>query len=102
MSEGRIIRELLKSHVHHDEEGFRRAAKDLIQRERSLNHRLLADDLERILCNGTSTNALKLSLPWEVPKDKDKGFPLLTVARPEIPWERLVLPPAVMHQLESI
>ncbi len=106
MSEGRLIRDLLKTHVCRDEDGFRRAAKDLIERERSLNHRVLADDLERILVNGPNGNGLKPAskpgIPLEVPKDKDKGFPLLTVARPDIPWERLVLPPTAMHLLETV
>jgi SpoVK/Ycf46/Vps4 family AAA+-type ATPase len=106
MSEGRIIRDLLKTHVCRDEEGFRRAAKDLIERERSLNHRVLADDLERILVNGTNGNGIKSGgkpgIPWEIPKDKDKGYPLLNVSRPEIPWERLVLPPVAMRQLEAV
>jgi SpoVK/Ycf46/Vps4 family AAA+-type ATPase len=106
MSEGRIIRELLKTHVGHDEDGFRRAAKDLIERERTLNHRVLADDLERILVNGTNGNGLKSAgnpgIPWEIPKDKDKGYPLLHVSRPEIPWERLVLSPSPMRELETV
>lgn len=107
MSEGRIIRLLLKSHVHRDEDGFRRAARELIDRERSLNHRLLADDLERILVNGTNGNTAVLGGPrapllWEIPKDKDKGFPLLSLSRPEIAWERLVLPPASLRQLENL
>lgn len=106
MSEGRIIRLLLKSHVHRDEEGFRRAAKELISRERTLNHRLLADDLERILVNGSNGSgpgsAGKAAIPWEIPKDKDKGFPLLSVARPELTWDRLILPPAPMRQLENL
>jgi len=106
MSEGRIIRDLLKTHVGHDEEGFRRAAKDLIERERRLNHRVLADDLERILVNGNPGNGLNLGgksgIPWEIPKDKDKGYPLLHVARPEIPWERLVMPPLPMRELQAV
>src|SRR6266511_1117142 len=106
MSEGRIIRDLLKTHLSRDEEGFRRAAKDLIERERNLNHRVLADDLERILVNGTNGNGLKSAgkpgIPWEIPKDKDKGYPLLHVSRPEIPWERLVMPPLPMRELEAV
>jgi SpoVK/Ycf46/Vps4 family AAA+-type ATPase len=106
MSEGRIIRDLLKTHLCRDEDGFRRAAKDLIDRERSLNHRVLADDLERILVNGTNGSGTKPggknTLPWEIPKDKDKGFPLLNVARPAVPWERLILPPAPMRDLEAV
>lgn len=106
MSEGRIIRDLLKTHVCRDEDGFRRAAKDLIERERSLNHRVLADDLERILVNGSNGNGIKSvgkpGIPWEIPKDKDKGYPLLNVSRSEVPWERLVLPPVAMRQLEAV
>jgi SpoVK/Ycf46/Vps4 family AAA+-type ATPase len=106
MSEGRLIRDLLKTHVCRDEDGFRRAAKDLIERERALNHRVLADDLERILVNGTNGTATKSAgkpgIPWEIPKDKDKGYPLLHVSRPEIPWERLVMPALPMSELQAV
>ena len=67
---------------------------------------MLADDLERILVNGPNGNGLKnepaSGIPWEIPKDKDKGFPLLNVIRPEVPWERLVLPPGPARQLEAL
>ena len=106
MSEGRIIRELLRSHLHQDEEGFRRAVKELIERERALNHRVLADDLERLLVNGAGGNGLKSpgksGIQWDIPKDKDKGYPLLVVSRPEVPWERLVLPPGPLRQLQGL
>jgi hypothetical protein len=99
MSDGEIIRNLLKSHVHHDEEGFRRAASRLIDQERRLNHRLLADDLERILHNGNGkvNGAQKNTIPISiVPKDKERGLPLLSLSRVDVPWEAVVLHPATL------
>lgn len=100
MPDGEIIRSLLKSHVHHDDEGFRRAASRLIDQERRLNHRLLADDLERILHNGKPSGAQKNVIPISmVPKDKERGLPLLSLSRVDVPWEAVVLHPATLAAL---
>lgn len=102
MPDGEIIRSLLKSHVHHDDEGFRRAAVRLIEQERRLNHRLLADDLERILhngngkVNGTHKNAVPIQM---VPQDKERGLPLLSVNRVDVAWQAVVLHPATLAAL---
>lgn len=99
MPDGEIIRSLLKSHVHHDDEGFRRAACRLIEEERRLNHRLLADDLERILhnghgkLNGTPRNAIPIQM---VPQDKERGLSLLSLSRVDVPWAAVVLHPATL------
>lgn len=99
MPDGEIIRSLLKSHVYHDDEGFRRAAGRLIEQERRLNHRLLADDLERILHNGNGKvnghhkNVMPVPM---VPLDKERGLPLLSLSRVEVPWEAVVLHPATL------
>lgn len=80
---------------------------ELIDRERTLNHRLLADDLERILVKSSKGKVRPAGVAsppalWEIPKDKDKGFPLLALSRPEIAWEQLVLPPALVRILENL
>lgn len=102
MPDGEIIRSLLKSHVHHDDEGFRRAATRLIEEERRLNHRLLADDLERILHNGNGklNGSHKNTIPIRsIPQDRERGLPLLTLKKVDVPWEAVVLHPATQAAL---
>ena len=103
MVEGEIIRSLLKTHVHQDDEGFRLAASELIAQERRLNHRLLADDLERILVNGHGKRNGKSapSLPIQIPRDKERGLPLLTLSQPDVPWLALVLHPNILNALQQ-
>lgn len=102
MPDGEIIRSLLKSHVQHDDEGFRRAASRLIEQERKLNHRLLADDLERILHSSSgklnATNKTSSSIST-IPVDRERGLPLLSLTRVDVPWEALVLHPATQAAL---
>lgn len=95
MAEGEIIRSLLNAHVHRDDEGFRRAAHQLVEQERRLNHRLLADDLERILRNGNGrpNGAQQPPGAIQLPKDKERGFPLVSLSRVDVPWAAVVLPP---------
>lgn len=102
MPEGEIIRSLLKSYIHQDDDGFRRAAQRLIEQERLLNHRLLADDLERILHNGHGkpNGVQKHSIPNQLPKDKERGFPLVTLSRVDVPWVAVVLLPATLAALQ--
>ena len=49
------IQRLLVAHFRDDEEAFRAAAWDVVNRERRLNHTVFADELDRILegANGT-------------------------------------------------
>ena len=80
--------------------------KDLIERERSLNHRVLADDLERILVNGPNGNGLKPALQdWSGvggPQRQGQGVSASDRYPAGVPWQRLVLPPAAMRLLETV
>lgn len=95
MIDGDLLRQLFKSFSASDAESFRDAARALIQEERAKNHRLLADDLERLLYTGSGsklTNAKKLTASPEIPRDRERDFPLVDVSRPDLTWDRLVIP----------
>lgn len=126
MAEGDIIRDLLRSHIQQDDRGFRRAAESLIDHERRRNHRLLADDLERILflappTNGTPTGAKRAANgrtqppangtlgshrgtepETGIPRDQGKGLPLLTVRESKVGWDQVILEAAISSELESL
>ncbi len=52
MASGDLLRQLFRGYAKRDDATFRAAAESIIQEERLKNHRLLADDLERIFPSG--------------------------------------------------
>lgn len=104
MANGDVLRQLFRGYAKRDESAFREAATELIQEERAKNHRLLADDLERILLNGNGLHHERRngSKTYEVPKDRERGFPLADIAEFTYDWDRLVLPEKSLGMLKRI
>lgn len=92
------IQKLLVAHFQGDEQAFRDAAREIVKRERKLNHSVLANELERILdeANG-SPRAAKTFFTMlsahngNLPKDKDKNASLIELSEPERELDQLVL-----------
>jgi len=87
MPSGKLLRQLFKGIANSDEQSYRNAAEQIIHEERAKQHHLLANDLQRLLSNGTpdlTGDSLKVSRikPNEIPKDTEKGLPLLEVHIP--------------------
>lgn len=104
MPEGQLLRDLFRGHVRKDEELFRRAAKEIVEQEKLKNHGMLASDLERILVNERQQSKFNERLPGfgDVPKDKDKGFPLLHVRDSDLGWDDLSLPEVSTTLLKAL
>ena len=104
MVNGDLLRQLFRGYAKHDDATFRAAAEAVIQEERAKNHRLLADDLERILMNGSAPQGQRrlVSDLAETPRDKDRGFPLVDIAEFSYDWSRLVVPPKTLAPLQEI
>jgi SpoVK/Ycf46/Vps4 family AAA+-type ATPase len=107
MATGDTLRRLLSAHARRDDEEFRGAALELAENERRNNHRILADDLERLalsarrLPNGSlETRAPDRSL--QIPRDRERGLALLVQENPDVSWHRLVLPTAQTTRLERL
>jgi hypothetical protein len=88
---GEILRQLFRAIAADDDEGVRSAALAMVAEERAKNHKLLADDLVRILGNGKATRIERPDVFPDVPKDRERGFPLLDVTLPSTTWSRIVL-----------
>ena len=101
---GELLRQLFRGYTKRDDATFRAAAEAIIREERTKNHRLLADDLERLLLNGHSGNGEKRlsGNEYEVPKDRERGFPLMDIAEYSYSWERIVLMPKTLEALQEI
>lgn len=108
MTTGELIRALLAAFVDKDDAAFRVAAKRLIEEERRKNHRVLANDLERLLSNGSphSRQLMHLDagpglLPG-APIDKERGMPLVHIYSPSRTMEDLVLDEDVIQSLARV
>lgn len=101
MPTGELLRQLFLSHARRDDGRFMAAAEALIREEREKNHRLLADDLERLLRNGARPRPSSTSGP-EVPKDKERGLALIEIREPDYGWERVILPAPVLRDLDAV
>lgn len=84
MPTGKLLRQLIRSGTEGDLEVFRGVAEQVIAAERDKRHHLLANDLERILYGRTHSVASPAlqHLVASVPKDQERGFPLLSVRDP--------------------
>ncbi len=92
MASGSLLRKLIKTGAEGNLEAFKNVSEEVIREERSKNHHLLANDLERILY-GRSNNigGSHLTLIKQVPKDKERGLPLLYIKEPVRRLEDVVL-----------
>lgn len=92
MATAKLLRQLIKTGAEGNHEAFKRISEQLIQEERSRNHHLLANDLEKILYGRRSATApLHSVLNDRLPKDKDRNLPLLQIKEPVRRLEDVVL-----------
>ena len=97
-----LIRELFKAHARHDDEAFRDAALKMVFEERRKNHRLLADDLERIVMHERQMTGIVPRRDIVLPKDRERGVDLVELSESELGWERLVLPSQTLGLLQEL
>lgn len=92
MATAKLLRQLIKSGTEGNQDAFKRVSEQLIQEERSKNHHLLANDLERILYGRRGSAAPSFSsLNDRLPKDKERNLPLLQIKEPVRRLEDVVL-----------
>lgn len=97
------LKKLLQSYQRRDDLTFRSIMVQIIEDERKKHHPVLANELERILNNGTSaSNGNGLSLFERPPADADKGASLLEVKQPDRYFTDLVLEQNVQHIIERL
>jgi hypothetical protein len=69
MASGRLLRQLIKTGAEGNRDAFLQATEEVIRDERSKNHHLLANDLERILYGRAENPGTPALLADRVPKD---------------------------------
>lgn len=98
-----LIKALFKAHARRDNDAFREAALKIVSEERLKNHRLLADDLERIVMHDRRMTPDVLSAPRVIPpKDRERGVDLVEVTESDLGWGRIQLPSATLGLLEDV
>ena len=104
MSNGKLLRQLIRSGAEGDLDAFRGVAKQVIAEERQKQHNLLANDLEAILyghVRAPSSPALR-RLAETVPEDRERGIPLLTLREPVRGLDDVVLSSRNRSMVEGI
>lgn len=92
MARSDLLKKLFRSYKGRNDPGFLDAAREIIEEERRKQHISLANELQRILDNGTPSASADRILSLEpVPKDADRGAPLLEIRHPDRYLDDLVL-----------
>jgi SpoVK/Ycf46/Vps4 family AAA+-type ATPase len=103
MASGKLLRQLIKTGAEGNHEAFRQVSEEVISEERSKNHHLLANDLEKILYGrANSVKKVPFLLNDNLPKDRERGIPLLFVKEPTRRLEDVVLSDENSSLLEEI
>jgi len=104
MTQSELIKQLFLSFNNKDNEAFIQAARAYIEREKRKKHTIVAKDLEKALyqtaASGSTQKRFKTSLP--VPRDTEKGFPLLEIQHFDLDFDALLLSERTKNQLERI
>lgn len=104
MTSSELIKKLFLSFNNDDHDAFLHAAREYIEREKRKKHTVVAKELEKALYQtGTSTNnkrRFKQGAP--IPRDTEKGFPLLEIQNFDLDFDNLILSSATIAQLERI
>lgn len=83
MARADLLKKLFRGYKSGDSQGFMDAAREIVADERKKSHVVLANELTRILDNGRSQLPAQFPLSFEpLPKDTDRGAPLVDVREP--------------------
>ena len=104
MTNSELIKQLFLSFHNNDNEAFLQVAREYIEREKRKKHTIVAKELEKALYQTTGLNdsqrRFKQSLP--IPRDTEKGFPLLEIQHCEESFDNLLLSQEIKGELERI
>ena len=105
MTTTEIIKQMFLSFSNKDNESFIVAAKEYIERERRKKHNIVVKDLEKALyqsSNNSDTLQKRFKSNIPIPRDNEKGFPLLEIQHFEKDFNSLILSERTKEQLEQV
>ena len=104
MTNSELVKQLFLSFNSKDNDGFLEVAREYIDREKRKKHTIVAKELEKALYQSgvisSGQKRFKQNLP--IPRDMEKGFPLLEIQYHEQNFDSLLLSPDTMGQLERV
>lgn len=101
-----LIKQIFQSYISKDNDSFLDVANEIIKSEERKKHRILAKELKDILSNniGISSNGyqkrFKENMP--VPRDTERGFPLLEIKEFHLDWSDVILADDVVLALKKV
>jgi ATP-dependent 26S proteasome regulatory subunit len=104
-----LIKQIFQAFAQSDKEKFIEIAHEIVKEEEKKSHHLLAKDLKgilkdisngRSLNNNAAYNRYKNAIP--IPRDTEKGFPLLEIQEFYLDWEDVILTQELKDSLEQI
>ena len=102
MASSKHLRQIFQSAKLGDKDSFQKVAEEIIQEEREKQHHLLANDLEEILYGKVSKVMPFQILKEEIPLDKERNLPLLTVQTATRSLTDIVLTEETISDVERI
>lgn len=103
MARADLLKALFRGYKSGDESAFLEAATSIIDEERMKHHVVVANDLHRILKGGSGDLSLMPRGAFEhLPKDNDRGMPLVETRRPRRYLEDIILSRYQLDIIESV
>jgi len=103
MARGDLIKEMFRSYKAGDSAAFLDAANEIIVEERKKHHTILANELTRIIDNGVHPQSIGFRSGFaDLPKDTDRGAPLLEIRQPDRYLRDLVLSDEQVDILDEV
>jgi len=106
MSNTEIIKKLFLCFAKEDKEEFYRLAEEYIEREKRKKHNIVVKELKEALYGSKFSNKsivgrnYKSNIP--IPRDTEKGFPLVEIKEYDIDWDSLILSEKTVLILKQI
>jgi len=106
MNANDVIKQLLLSFNNNDKDAFLSTALEYIEREKRMNHTQVVRELEKVLFdrsgNSSSFTERRFKNTHPIPRDTEKGFPLLEIRNYDECFEDLIISDYVKEQLDQI
>lgn len=106
MTANELIKQLLLSYNNSDKEMFLSTAREYIEREKRMKHTQVAKELEKALFekngNGSVFSERRFKNEIPIPRDSEKGFPLLEIKNYEECYENLIISHELKSQIDQI
>jgi SpoVK/Ycf46/Vps4 family AAA+-type ATPase len=106
MTGNELVKQLILSFNSNDKESFHSIAREYIEREKRMKHTQIARELEKALFESNGNRIpfperrFKSTIP--IPRDSEKGFPLLEIKHFEDSFENLIINNNLKNQLNQI